>query len=67
VSSSKKPEYSQEGDKIISNEEVDKKMLDLNRRMDRIKSQSDNPRDSQYMYLRGIKDGIQIAFGRKVF
>ena len=52
---------------MLSKKDIESKILDLNNKMDRIRSQCNNPSQSpQFMYLRGIKDGIYIALGRMV-
>ena len=51
----------------IKPEDIENKILELNRKMERIRLQCNDPiKDPDFNYLRGVKDGIQIAYGRKI-
>lgn len=51
----------------IKPEEIENKILELNRKMERIRLECNDPiKDPQFMYLKGIREGINIAIGNKM-
>ena len=51
---------------MLAKEEIDRKILELNSKLDKIRSRSNNPRDPQLMYIKGIIEGMEIIYGRKL-